>query len=359
MAFLASTSAAAPLRQPLVSPRDASERQLIDDALDGELSSLSTFRAALIASGVHDEQQLAGYEARLNRMAAQLRREAGHVRSSRDQASTVILVLHRELLTGAFDDDCGSLATTLDSGRYNCVTATILFAELARAIDLACTVLHALGHVRVRIDGAEPFELEPTCADCLRQGRLLAWQSSPRPLSPAALVGKLYYNQGVAALERRDYAEAIAAFDRSLLLDPIDVQSKQNLLAALNNGALALCEQRDFSAAQALLSSAARLDPKYPPLPTNDLHLHGRWAIALCEASQHAAAVELLNRVAERHPSDSLCSHGRAAVYRLWVEDLSRRGETHAALARAEEGLALFPSDAALRQLHARLRKNS
>jgi hypothetical protein len=340
------------IRQPLVSPRDAWERQLLDDAVDGKCDSLSSLRAALIASGIDQPHLLASHEQRIESLAKGLAVEAKERgASARDRALAVLTTLHRDVLHGPFDDDCDSMAATLETGRYNCVTATLLFVELAQQLHLPCTILHAPGHVRVRIDDRTPFEIEPTCAGCFAEGKLLAWKSQPRQISPLALAGKLYYNRGVEALRRRDHAAAIGAFDRSLWLDAEDAQARQNLLAALNNGALTLTERQEFASAKALLEQAASLDPSYPPLATNNLHLHGRWVIALCERSEHAAAIRLIDDLALRYPQAELARNGRAVVYRLWIDELVLRGETHAALSRVDEGLTHAPHD---RQLHER-----
>lgn len=352
--------ASAPLRPPVTAePSAALERRLLDDAADDELHDLSLLSAALIASGVDDSDRLPGYEKKLSALQNDLRHQVKYLPSSRDRAATLLALLHRDVLTGTFDPSCSSVAATLDTGRYNCVTTTILFVALAEAIDLPTSIIHAPGHVRVRIEGSSPLELEPTCAAWFTQAepQLLPTREPTRVISCTALLGKLYYNRGIEALEARQFADAIAAFERSRVLDPLDATAQQNLLAALNNGALALCEERQFVAASELLAKAEQLDPKYPPLAANDLHLHGQWLIALCEAARYADAIELVDRGLARRPQAELFRVGRSAVYRLWAEDLLRRGEPHAARARIEAGLAVAPHDAVLQQLKSRLER--
>jgi tetratricopeptide (TPR) repeat protein len=282
-----------------------------------------------------------------------------HLPSARDRAATVLALLHREVLTGDFDPTCSSVAATLDSGRYNCVTTTILFVTLAEAIELPTSITHAPGHVRVRIEGTSPLELEPTCAHWFAQTdpQLLPTREPTRVISFPALLGKLYYNRGIEALEARQFPDAIAAFEHSRTLDPMDATAQQNLLAALNNGALALCDERQFEAASRWLRKAEQIDPNYPPLAANDLHLHGQWLIALCEAARYADAIELMDHGLARRPQAELFRVGRSAVYRLWAEDLLRRGEPHAALARIEAGLVVAPHDTVLQQMKSRLER--
>lgn len=312
---------------------------------------------ALRASGISGQAQLERHRARFERSVGRLQQQARHSRSPRDQAAGILHVLHSEHLTGTFDPRCGSLVETLDQGRFNCVTASLLYVALAERIGLSTTVLHASGHVRVRVNAENPFELEPTAADWFRRSdaRLLAWQSPPRELSSVALVGKLHYNQAVQALERHDFAGAIKALERSLLCDPADADARHNLLAALNNGAIAACDAKRFSDARQLLKRARNIDPTYQTLAANELHLLGKWTVACCERHDFEQALALVDEVARKYPQSPLAQQGPATLYRLWGESLLARGERHAALARIESGLLFRPDDTGLLQMKAQL----
>lgn len=312
---------------------------------------------ALRASGLSGQAQLEGHRSNFERSVARLQQQTRNSRSPRDRAADVLHVLHAEYLTGTFDPRCGSLVETLDHGRFNCVTASLLYVALAERVGLSTTVLHASGHVRVRVNADNPFELEPTAADWFRHSdaRLLAWQSPPRELSSVALVGKLHYNQAVQALEQHDFAGAIVALERSLLCDPADADARHNLLAALNNGAIAACDAKRFSHARQLLERAREIDPAYPTLAANELHLLGKWTVACCERHDFEQALELVNEVARKYPQSALAEQGQATLYRLWGESLLARGERHAALARIESGLLFRPDDAGLLQMEAQL----
>lgn len=359
VALHAATAFGAPIRQPLGAPRAALERRLWEDAVDDIFDDYSLLQASLVASGVHDEGSLAVTTRRFDAVVQRLQTDVAQLTSDRDRAATVLAHLHREFLTGSFDPHCGSVVATLREGRHNCVTAAILFAALAETIRLPVTALHAPGHVRVRIDGKAPFELEPTCAACFKQGdlQLIPWSAAPRALSSVALVGKLYYNQGVSALEAKQFSAATVAFSCSVMLDRGDRDANHNLLAALNNGAVESCSRRDFVAAAGMLDNAAVIDPSYPPLPTNELHLLGQWTMALCEAERFSEAIEVVQRAVARHPHSELARGGPAAVYRLWAESLVRRGEIHAAIARVETGLSTAPDCVELQRLKERLAK--
>lgn len=345
-----------PARAPRIHPRMALEARLLEDGADGRYDRLGLISAALIAGGAADEAQLHKRQNHLDRHVQTLRDECATLSSPRDRAAAALALLHRELLTGNYVANCADLAITFETGDYNCITATILYVALVSEIGLTPEAQHAPGHVWVQLREL-PQPVETTCRTWFS---LPGSEHQPRvgsALTPAALVGKLYFNRGLQSLDQHNYAAATAAFQRSTQLDPTDTAAKQNWLAALNNGALAFCEQRDFTTAETYLAQASQIDPEYPPLQANQLHLQQRWVVSLCEAGEYAAALQRLNAGASRFPQAELFRGGKVVVYRLWAEDLQRRGETHAALTKVELALAIEPHDQTLQQLKQSLAK--
>jgi tetratricopeptide (TPR) repeat protein len=306
------------------------------------------FPKALTASGVEAAQH-AGYRSTFQRACADLQHEAATAWSARDRAAAVQAVLHRHWLTGPFDEQCDSIAVTLDEGRYNCVTATILFAALADTIDLPVQFVHAPGHVYLRVAGESPFDVEPTAKAWFARSQL-ASDRAGRAIDFDQLLGKLYYNRGVKALGDQKFSEAIAALRESQRLDRDDAAAKKNLAAALSNAALASSRQGAHGAADALAQQSLQLRPDDATLAGNAQHVERQWAIALCEQGKYSEALALFAR-----GKNDFHRAGQVVVNRLWAEDLIRRGETHAALSRIAAGLALAPDDARLKQLEAEL----
>ncbi len=338
-------------RQPRSIIAPDREAMLMRDAADGALDQHSLLQAALIASGVRDELVLERYAERVQGWRATLQREAEHVTSTRDKSATVLAFLYRDVLTGPYDAGCSDLAATLDQGRYNCVTASLLFWICADALDLSPRGWHSPGHVRIKLAKPSELEIETTCRTWFSQPQRSTDHTTGRELSPTAMVAKLYYNRGVQALDRADFAAAVTALQRSTTLDPLDTTSQRNLLAALNNGALAHCQNEQFATALESLAMARAIDPHYPPVQANELHIRQRWVVALCEARRFAEAMDVL-AASSATPYLQQC----AGVYQLWAEDLMQRGEAHAALAKVELGLVIAPTNASLQSLRQKLR---
>jgi hypothetical protein len=360
---LSACEAGAAIRQP---PQEFSSAalpaRLLADAADGQWQDLTVLEAALVASGVEHASELQAINSRFAVHVERLRQESRYDGSQRDQAVSIQRYLHRELLTGPYDASCNDLKRTLSEGRYNCVTATVLFLAFAEQLELPLTAVHLPGHVRCRLLTHEPLEIETTATTV--QGAIMPTQSLAaaergRVISATALIGKLYYNDGLARMAQGDVDGAVESLQRSIALDPHDRAARENLLAALNNGALLLGERQQFAAASRCLARVRELSPDYAALAANDLHVHGQWVAALCEQREFAQALDVLTAGAQRQPQAPLYREGHVAVYRLWVEDLLERGESHAALAKVTQALARWPGDPRLVELQARVERQA
>jgi tetratricopeptide (TPR) repeat protein len=310
------------------------ETQLLADAADGRLDRFSLLQAALVSGGVDREADVAAYE---HHLATKWREIADRTRANHslsERAAWVMAGMHRLLLTGNYEADCTELHRTLQSGNFNCVTASVLFLELSRQQGVASTSVAVPGHVYCRTLQERPQDVQTTCRDWfdILHGKTVSRESEAllktlatkqheaRPLSDVALLGKVYYNRGVTALEQRDYSNAITLLEKSLQLDTADAPAKNNLIAAYNNWALELCDAGEHAAAAEKLKQGHRIDPEYGPLLTNDLHVHQKWVMSLCERGKHAAALELLEAGYTRRPQANLYDGGRFAVIGLWLK---------------------------------------
>ena len=72
--------------------------------------------------------------------------------------------MHRRILRGGYELKNTDLRQALDGGRFNCVTATVLFNYLAGRSGIECRGLQMPGHAMSRLflpDG--PLDVETTC----------------------------------------------------------------------------------------------------------------------------------------------------------------------------------------------------
>ncbi len=176
----------------------------------------------------------------------------------------------------------------MDTGRYNCVSATILFNALAAEVGLDTSggewSAHVVSVLRTK-DG--PLHVETTCprwlehmGEALRdsQTRLpeTRLRASCRSVGVPQLVALVYYNLAIDLAEERQFAEAIAANYKALRLDPDHHNARANLLAAINNWALDLAQREQFAEAIELLGHGRKFAPDHPTFALNEAALHER-----------------------------------------------------------------------------------
>ena len=292
------------------------EQRLIADARDGRLDQFSLFEAALIGSGVAGEDELRQRSAEFGAIAQQLR-AACDGQPAAAQVQSIFHFTHQRFLTGQYDAECSDLQRTVNEGRFNCVTATVIFHGLCEHAGLEPQIVAVPGHVysHFQVPGVE--DVQTTCAEWFQSPRDRPLDdkfndSRRRIITPVQLLGKIYYNAGIALLEERSYERAVVALELSQRLDAEDRAARDNLLAAINNWSLAEEDAGNVERASELIERGLQLDPAYGPLLANDLHIHQKRALALCDAGRYAEAWGLLERCRVRRPDVPLYDAGAA-----------------------------------------------
>jgi Tfp pilus assembly protein PilF len=298
--------------------------------------------------------------------AGELKRSGGEDGSPRRQVEAIFAFLHGKILKGKYNIQCTDLRQAFDEGRFNCVSATVLFNCLAGELGLSCCGLETPGHALSRVylpDG--PLDVETTCPRwfCLQHDRLLnnvegkgtvpfsptmqAWcpenRDSPplhensdspqktigqkpakdkaklREISPIQLTAMIYYNRGIDFLAEKRFADAAAANAKAIRLDPLSSTARGNFLATINNWAIDLGNTGDYARAADLLRQGLACDPHYEAFTLNFAHVHHQWSQDLCKEGKYAEAVELLNQAASEMPDNAYFQRAVWDVYRHWA----------------------------------------
>lgn len=327
------------------------ERRVFQDADDDRWDTLSLPEAAAVASGVREAGELEWLRRRMEYHVRNASRRIAAEASARQRLESVFRYLHREILTGDYRLEATSPLEPLTRGRYNCVSATVWFCTLAERLGLAVEPLQSPTHAYCRVDcGDQSVIVEATCAEWfdlpgdnpgqsprgphlvantagLNNGPLISgprfarkpdpYGEAARSMSPVALVGTVYYNRGVEAVLRKRFAEAVADNAKALFLDPGNRTARDNLLAALNNWAIAAAVEKDYSAAAQRLRLAMRIDPGYGPLPGNLAQLYARWALHLADTEGQAQAAAVVREALQLLPSDGAFDEQRRFLAEL------------------------------------------
>ena len=293
------------------------ETRLFADASDGRLDQHTLMEAALVASGVATRAELDALVRRFDERLADWRRGGLDSLPTTRRVAMLFELMHADLLGGGYRSDCSDLAELLQAGRFNCVSATVIWQCLAEFFDLDSIALESPGHVHAQIivDG-RMIELETTCPQWFEilddpakqqaaRGRVGAGAPpSRRALTSVGLLAALYYNRGIELLERRLYAEAVAANAKALRLDPDSTIAHGNLLAVLNNWALDLGSQGDFERATHLLAESRQAAPDHETFAINYVAVHQQWIDRLIAEQRLVEAHGLARRLEVELPQE-------------------------------------------------------
>lgn len=319
-------------------PQNAMERRLFDDAADGRFDQLSPLTAAMIAGGVEDADSLLRYQRKVVVLVEELRRSGEVAGSPREKAEAIFAFLHRRVLYGGYDLASTDLRRVLDQGRFNCVSATVLFNHFATVFGLDCRGLEMPGHAmsRVRLAG-ETLDVETTCPGWFR-GSSDPWQPSAtsgktigaasssadhakaREVSPVQMAAMIYYNRGVDFLAEKRFADAAVCNAKSLRLDPTNATARGNLLATINNWAIALGDSRHFAEAVTLLRQGLAMDSRFEAFSQNFVHVHHQWSESLCGEGRFQEALALLSRAAAEMPDREYFRRAQVDVRERWAK---------------------------------------
>jgi tetratricopeptide (TPR) repeat protein len=249
------------------------ERRLRADTADGQLNQHSLVEAALIAGGTEDRAKLDRLNGRFETLADELNRSLDPTLSARERAEAIHAFLHDRVL-GEYRTEASNLSGTLDSGVYNCVSASVLFVALAERCGLTTHAVQLPEHVRCEVmaDGiAMPIETTSQNSSANPPG--FARKARPRVLTDITLLATLYYNRGVAAFDAGDLETAIDLNAIAVELDPSCRQARDNLLAAINNRVVQLMKSDERTHALRLLDDGLRIAPEYGPFLANRAYL--------------------------------------------------------------------------------------
>lgn len=335
------------------------EADLLDDARDGTWDSFELFTAALIAEGNTETEALRNYKLQMDRIVSRINAEAkadSKLFSKEDLTKKIFTSLHGDVLKGRYDINCTDLGQVLETGNYNCVSATVMFNVIAQRLGLDVCGLEMPGHAlsRVKLANGEYIDLETTCANWFslkdataRRSATMEKVARPAPLgtgyanaqplgnartsddsgirnqveanqvaelsditkklrevSPVQLVAAIYYNQGVDRINEGRYAEALILNAKANQLDPENETVWKHILAPINNWAIEYAKQKRYNVAAKLLDEGRKIDPEYENFKLNQLHVYFHWMQALGEAKRYQDAEIVFAQANARLPEN-------------------------------------------------------
>ncbi len=271
----------------------------------GEFEDLRLLQAACGAYGVSRSDWLKRYRPQVQRLIE----EMGSVVNSDDspavKADKILAWLHDRVFTGGYELRATDLREVLDRGKFNCVSATILFNELARQVGLETSACEWPQHIASCLQtGTHEWVIETTQRPKVHaSSRVTSTRVdspgdepgvhggfqppknaqttpgiNPRRLSDTQLLAVVFYNRALDHLSHEDYPAGLAANWQAVVLDPDNRYARANLLAIINNWAVAEAKAQRYAEALRLLQLGEKIDGSYPPFQANYARIQRRLA---------------------------------------------------------------------------------
>ncbi len=311
---------------------DSDEILLLKDSVDGHWEDVDLLNASLIAEGLTTLEKRAHYTSRFETLLAVLSRETSGLTDQYMKTEKVYDFLHGRALYSKYDLNCSSVAASLDSGVFNCVSATVLFNCFASRVGLDVAALETTGHAKSRVKYSDSYlDIETTCTkwdrlpDRIRpyakprepvapnvgiDAALASDKSAPkfdlvsfkdsnreseegstsftldssaplgysftrsrrpmREITEVELVATIFYNVGVDYYQSGNFERAVASYIKAIQLAPNNKTILGNLKATLNNWAIEVAmKEKKYAVAIQITDLGRLLDPDYNEFKTN------------------------------------------------------------------------------------------
>lgn len=334
----------------------AMEGRLLAEAQCRHLAGLELLTAAILAGG-SPPQKVPSLLERFENQRRRIQVRIDPQVAPRVRLRQAFRGLHAEILHGGYDIAASNPGEAIQTGRFNCVSASLLFKLIAEFLGFEVQVVETPTHAYCRVkcenawvpvectsphwlDGAvnpagledwpDSKEKDDEANDQRWLGRPMVskssrsdwqrWGEGGRDVSDTQLLGTIYYNRGVAALLDRQFETAVVTNLRAVQLDPESRSARDNLLASLNNWAIALAERGEYAEAASRLHLALEIRPDSKPIQANLYRVYREWKNSWRRHGGDAEEEIPIRESIRLLPSDGRCGDLRRKVEALLRE---------------------------------------
>lgn len=347
------------------------EKRLLRDSLDGKWDEYDLLNASLIAEGIISPERREPYKARFERLTETMLKQVDQTKDPLKKTEQVYSFLHNNALYSKYDLTCSSVAASLESGVFNCVSATVLFNCFASRSGLEVAALETTGHAKSRVKFSDSFlDIETTCTNWNRLPDRLRFygtsdvqnQTASKGIPDAItdmkegnkeegaslhMVGLQFSSDvaidGTTTFELDESAPLGYSFTRSRR--PMKEISEVELVATIYYNVGVDCSQEgDYERSVASYIKAAQLAPNNKTILGNLKATLNNWAIDVAtKEKKYATAINLTDLGMLIDPEFREFKTNMPIFFHDWVEYLAGQNQWNEVKSVQEEYWRRFP----------------
>lgn len=336
------------------------EVRLFKDAADGKLDEWTFAEAALLSSGVLDQEKRKQYLAQIDEITEQAKAAVKDTSTPFEKGAALLVWLHKNPMKGGYETHQTDLSMVLANGTFNCVSSATLYNIIGRRLDLDLRAIEVPEHAfSIHYEGTKHVDVETTISagfNPARDPRVLeqftmqtGFNYIPdrhvdqrREITDIGLLALTYYNHGVMRSEKKQYAAGLVDFFRALSLDPEFHLSIQAVIGTVGSWSHKLQADGEFEQALNVLSMGLRLAPDDKGMRHNHKVTWQNWAITEIEGGRRTSALEILARASKALPKAGF-EEMQAFAFIHSGQKLVEAKKWELAIQLANEGVDMLP----------------
>ncbi len=346
-------------------PSDSLEQALFEDAADGKFHRLSLEHSVLIASGVSQKElplYLSKIDALYNRMVLQYR-----IKNLSDlrKGFLILSFLHKNVFK-IYDTSATEIQITLNTGRYNCVSSTLLFNILCTRLGLSTMSVEVPTHLySILKTPSRNFEVQTTTPngflanlsqlnEFIYNPSIQKWKGK-RFVNPVSLMAVIYYNRGLRWIREKNYEKALPFYQKAYRLDPEFPDLASLILDLYICRGNQFFENHEYSKAASIYQQGLPFLKQGERLSQNAFtqNLAAAW---INQSNTHMQrkdwlmAQSLLQKAEKLGTLKSLVFHNQKVLFYEWGKSLIDRKIWHEALKVYRQAQKIFPHEKGFQQ---------
>lgn len=261
------------LCMPLFSQTFSPDQRILQNAPYTEQLDAETFIfTALVASGV-EEQKIADYQKKLNSIASEFLSMKNNFATEEETAEKALLFLYEKTLSD-YSTFQTRIDILLDSGKYNCVSSSVIFMYIMKKAGIECygneTPNHAFctiqaGEKLIDVETTNPYGFNPgkkrSTGNSNRYYVVPARNYNNRKRINDRRLVSLIYNNRISELQRKK--QSIDAIDLSISAWCLQNESQESLRLVEITGANVIAELSDKKRNEESLDFAKNFSKKF------------------------------------------------------------------------------------------------